>query len=136
HLHRPAGARARIADRDHAGRGFRPDLRAARIQPQLMRERRGVSLRALNSFGVEAQAARLVDIDDAGDLARLAERLRGGPAPLVLGGGSNILFARDPAMPVVRIAIRGRRLLADDSRTVLVEAGAGEDWNEFVDWTL
>ncbi len=99
-------------------------------------ERRGVSLRALNSFAVEARAARLVEIDDAADLARLAGRLHGEPAPLVLGGGSNVLFTRDPPMPVVRIAIRGRRLLSDDSRSVVVEAGAGENWNEFVDWTL
>lgn len=99
-------------------------------------ERRGVSLRALNSFGVEARAARLIEIDDTARLARLAGYLRGEPAPLLLGGGSNILFTRDPSMPVVRIAIRGRRLLSDDSRSVVVEAGAGENWNEFVDWTL
>ncbi len=99
-------------------------------------ERTGVSLRALNSFGVEARAARLVEVRDAGELAALVEDLRDGPAPLVLGGGSNILFTRDPPMPVVRIAVPGRRLLADDARGVLVEAGAGERWHDFVQWTL
>ncbi|MCD6675084.1 MAG: UDP-N-acetylmuramate dehydrogenase [Burkholderiaceae bacterium] len=99
-------------------------------------ERTGVSLRASNSFGVEARAARLIEVEDAGDLAVLAEHLRDGPAPLVLGGGSNILFTRDPPMPVVRIAVPGRRLLADDARGVLVEGGAVESWHDFVQWTL
>ena len=99
-------------------------------------ERRGVSLRALNSFGVDARAARLIDVDDAARLPRIAGQLRGAPPPFVLGGGSNVLFTRDPPMPVVRIAIRGRRLLTDDAHGVLVEAGGGENWNDFVQWTL
>ncbi|HLT27211.1 MAG TPA: UDP-N-acetylmuramate dehydrogenase [Zeimonas sp.] len=100
-------------------------------------ERHDVSLRAWNTFGVEARAARLFEVDDAADLARLAQALRDGPPPFVLGGGSNVLFTRDPPMPLVRIAIRGRRVLSEEARgTVLVEAGAGEDWNDFVGWTL
>lgn len=100
-------------------------------------ERRDAALRALNSFGVEARAARLFEIDDAADLARLVDVLRDEPPPLVLGGGSNVLFARDPPMPVVRIATRGRRILSGGARdTVLVEAAAGEGWNDFVGWTL
>lgn len=99
-------------------------------------EQRGVSLRAFNSFGVEARAARLIEVDNEADLVRLALGLRGGAAPLVLGGGSNVLFTRDPPMPVVRIAMHGRRILSEDTHGVLVEAGAGENWNDFVGWTL
>ncbi len=99
-------------------------------------ERRGVSLRALNSFGVEAHADRLIELADAGHAARLVALLADAPAPLVLGGGSNVLFTRDPPQPVVRIATRGRRVLADGPDGVLVEAGAGENWHEFVAWTL
>lgn len=100
-------------------------------------ERRDASLRALNSFGVEARAARLLEIDDAADLAGIAHAMRDAPPPLVLGGGSNVLFTRDPPMPVVRITMRGRRVLSEDEHgAVLVEAAAGESWNDFVGWTL
>jgi len=99
-------------------------------------ERGDVPLRALNSLRVQAHAARLIELHDAADLPALLDRLRDAPAPLVLGGGSNIVFTRDPPRPVVRILVHGRRLLAEDARGVLVEAGAGEGWNEFVQWTL
>ncbi len=99
-------------------------------------ERAGVSLRTLNSFGVEARAARLIEIRRAGELPAVVERLRDGPAPFVLGGGSNVLFTHDPPMPILRIALRSRTLLAEDERGTLVEAGAGEPWNDFVEWTL
>ncbi|HEY0878605.1 MAG TPA: UDP-N-acetylmuramate dehydrogenase [Zeimonas sp.] len=99
-------------------------------------ERTGVPLRALNTFAVQAHAARLIEVDAATDLETLAGRLRDSTPPLVLGGGSNVLFTRDPPMPIVRIAIRGRRVRSEDERGVLVEAGAGENWNDFVQWTL
>lgn len=99
-------------------------------------ERVGVPLRALNSFGVEARAARLIELRDAADLPDLVARLRDAPPAFVLGGGSNVLLTRDPPMPVVRMLVQGRRLLAEDARGVLVEAGAGERWNDFVEWTL
>jgi len=104
--------------------------------PMAFTERAGVSLRALNSFGVDAHAARLIEVRSAGELPAVVERLRDGPAPFVLGGGSNVLFTRDPPMPVLRIVLRGHRLLAEDAHGVLVEAGAGEPWNDFVEWTL
>ncbi len=99
-------------------------------------ERANASLRALNSFGVQAHAARLIELRDVADLPDLVVRLRDAPRAFVLGGGSNVLFTRDPPMPVLRIVVRGRTILADDARGVLVEAGAGERWNDFVDWTL
>ncbi len=110
------------------------------------------SLRTLNAFGVDARASRLFEIRSASELADLPEDVRQADRahrPFILGGGSNVLFTRDPPMPVVRIAIAGRRILGDadiangtaagraaDPGDVFVEAGAGENWSNFVDWTL
>lgn len=59
------------------------------------------SLRGRNTFGVEAHAARLIEIDDARALPEIAAA-EWDDAPVVLGGGSNLLFAGDPTAPSSR----------------------------------
>lgn len=94
-------------------------------------------LRARNTFGVQAHADMLVEVRDAATLPELFANamLRDGPV-LVLGGGSNLLFAGDP--PGVVLALDGQdiRIVEDDSATALVRAEAGVEWHAFVLWTL
>src|SRR5690606_36171820 len=94
------------------------------------------SLKALNSFGVAARASRLLTLDDASDLEQALALLAQAPRALVLGGGSNLLLARDFDGTVLRVALRGRRIVADDGDAAIVEAAAGENWHDFVCWTL
>ena len=54
----------------------------------------------------------------------------------ILGGGSNLVFAGDFDGLVLHMAIAGRRLAHEDADAWYVEAGAGENWHEFVLWTL
>jgi UDP-N-acetylmuramate dehydrogenase len=54
----------------------------------------------------------------------------------VLGGGSNIILTRDMPQLVLKIEVRGMRLVAEREDAWIVEAGAGESWHEFVDYTL
>ncbi|MGD8368623.1 MAG: UDP-N-acetylmuramate dehydrogenase, partial [Desulfobacterales bacterium] len=51
---------------------------------------------------------------------------------LILGGGSNVLFLDDFPGLVLHPAIRGIELLGEDSDSVLVWVGAGENWDGFV----
>lgn len=94
-------------------------------------------LRARNSFGVQAHAGMLVEVRDAATLPELFTNamLREGPV-LVLGGGSNLLFAGDP--PGVVLALTGQEIhiLEDDGDRALVRADAGVEWHAFVLWTL
>jgi UDP-N-acetylmuramate dehydrogenase len=95
------------------------------------------SLKQWNSFGVSAQARRLVSLDQTADLEAALEILGQDPRRLILGGGSNVLFAGDFEGTVLKIGIRGRALVEQvDSTTALVEAQAGEPWDAFVRWTL
>lgn len=55
---------------------------------------------------------------------------------LTLGGGSNIVFTKDFPGLVVQMAIRGKRLLTENIDAWIIEAGAGENWHDFVFWTL
>ena len=94
----------------------------------------GADLRARNTFGIAATAPLLVEVDDAGALPALfADGIVRG-APLVLGGGSNLLFAGDPEGAVLALtgtAYRDRRARIDDGRAV-VRADAGVEWHDFV----
>ncbi len=95
-----------------------------------------VSLLRLNTFGLPARARRFARIDG---LQALRQLIAGGALAdghLVLGGGSNTIFEGDVDGLVLQVALRGRRLLSSDRRGWLVEAGAGENWHDFVGWTL
>jgi len=94
------------------------------------------TLRALNSFGVDARARRLITLSAPADTDAALAAIAGESRVLVLGGGSNLLLAGDFDGAVLHIALRGRRIVSRDDATALVEAAAGEPWHEFVCWTL
>jgi len=90
----------------------------------------GVSLRALNTFGVDARAAFFSSVRSVDALPAVLgdPRVRDLPR-LVLGGGSNVLFTRDFDGLVVKIDIPGLERLGDDGACALVRVGAGEPWH-------
>ena len=81
-----------------------------------------VSLQAHNTFGIVAKAHELVRIASQEDLqAVLADaQLRSKPK-FVLGGGSNIVLTGDVKALVLKVEIKGRRLLTQTPRAWLVE---------------
>lgn len=91
-------------------------------------------LTSRNSFGIRATARRLVDVADADAMPEALAALDGGP-PLVIGGGSNLLFVGD-AGDVLTVSDARRTVLSDDGERVVVRAAAGADWHGFVLWTL
>ncbi len=96
-----------------------------------------VPLRELNSFGLPAVARALVRVRSDADVRRVLEHPRHGRAgKFVLGGGSNIVFTRDVDALVLKVEVAGRRLVGETPDAWIVEAGAGENWHGFVDWTL
>jgi UDP-N-acetylmuramate dehydrogenase len=96
-----------------------------------------VSLAGRNTFRVPARAAMMADVSRAEALPELFDfaMLRDGPV-MVLGEGSNLLFAGDFPGVVVCLAMHGARVLRDDGDSVLVRAEAGLNWNDLVHWTL
>ena len=94
-------------------------------------------LDARNTFAVPAHAPVLVEVAHADALPELFgyAMLRDGPV-LVLGGGSNLLFAGDPPGAVLSLGAQSIGLLEEDGERVLVRADAGVEWHGFVLWTL
>ena len=101
-----------------------------------------VSLAGLNTFGLAAKAARYYR---ATSVASLQDILRQEQPELVLGGGSNMLLTRDIEGLVLHVDLRGKHMLSESehdatlslqAHEVIVEAGAGEGWHDFVLYTL
>lgn len=97
----------------------------------------GVSLRPYNSFGLPAVAHTLVRIASDADVRRVVDHPTLGRAPkFVLGGGSNIVLTRDMPQVVLKVEVKGLRLIEQRDDAWIIEAGAGESWHELVMWSL
>ena len=95
-----------------------------------------VSLKNFNTFGIDANARYFVEIDHADDLVELfMDPQWEGMERLILGGGSNMLLTKDFEGLVIRMNIRGIEHRINHNE-VFVEAGAGEVWNEFVQYCV
>jgi UDP-N-acetylmuramate dehydrogenase len=96
-----------------------------------------VPLQGHNTFGIVAKARALVRVRGESDVLQLLADPGHGTIPkFVLGGGSNIVLTGDVKPLVLKVEVPGRRVIEDGPRATLVEAGAGENWHDFVTWTL
>ncbi|MBF6023546.1 UDP-N-acetylmuramate dehydrogenase [Lysobacter niastensis] len=98
---------------------------------------RDAPLLTRNTFGVEATAPLLAEVSDAAALPELLARPEfAGRPTLVIGGGSNLLFAGNPDVPLLALTARGVRIVRDDGERAIVRADAGVAWHWFVMHTL
>ena len=96
-----------------------------------------VSLQAFNTFGIAASARQYLRVTSADQFDVLhADAALAGIPRFVLGGGSNVLLTRDVDALVLHMAIPGRAIVGEEGGCVLVRAGAGENWHDFVDYTI
>ncbi|MGJ7520368.1 UDP-N-acetylmuramate dehydrogenase [Variovorax sp. LT1P1] len=96
-----------------------------------------VALQPFNSFGIVARAQHLARIASEADVAALRADAQWRDVPkFVLGGGSNIVLTGDVKPLVLKVEIKGLRLVEDGARAWIVEAGAGENWHDTVQWTV
>src|SRR5690348_338535 len=95
------------------------------------------SLLHRNTLRVDARAEWLAEIHDATAIPALLAHptLRGKP-PLLLGEGSNVLFAGDYDGVVVTMKTRGVEVVSEDADAVRIRVAAGEHWDDLVRWAL
>ncbi len=98
-----------------------------------MKIQENFSLKNYNTFGVEAKARYFAEVDS---IEELKEALQFTDAPvLFLGGGSNILFTQDFNGLVIALRMKGITEKVENGKAI-VTAQAGENWHEFVQYTL
>lgn len=97
-----------------------------------MQIQENLSLRPYNTMGIHAKARYFARFTSQDDLQELLNLTRDQPAPLVLGGGSNLLLTGDINGWVFRNEVLGINQVKEDNHHVYVKVGAGENWHSFV----
>ncbi|EIM77561.1 UDP-N-acetylenolpyruvoylglucosamine reductase [Nitritalea halalkaliphila LW7] len=96
-----------------------------------------ISLKTLTTFGIAQQARYYTAVSNLSELLEALDFARQRQMPyFLLGGGSNILFTRDFPGLIIHMAIGGIQAQPEAEGQVLVRAGAGENWHQFVCWCL
>ena len=96
---------------------------------------RNHSLKAFNTFSVEARAANFASAKDLDTLRSLLTTFRNDPI-MILGGGSNILLTQDLPGLTLHIGLKGIEIVEDDAQQITLEVQAGEQWHDFVLYCL
>lgn len=89
------------------------------------------SLKAYNTFGIEAYAKEFVAVQSVNELKQVLQENKGKKL-FILGGGSNMLLTKDIEALVLHINIKGISVISEDDKHVNIQAMAGENWHEFV----
>lgn len=95
-----------------------------------------VSLKPFNTFGVEAKARYFFDAHTVDDLLWVVHHDLFNLPKLIIGGGSNMLLTEDFDGLVLRISLKVKWIERSTGNKTLVSVMAGENWHEFVLWTL
>ncbi|MEE9327527.1 MAG: UDP-N-acetylmuramate dehydrogenase [Cocleimonas sp.] len=95
------------------------------------------ALKNLNTFGVDVNTTFYSEIHNMDDIAGLINWKNTNKVPmLLLGGGSNLLFKEDYAGLVAKVCLSGKDIAEEDDKHVYVSVAGGENWHDFVRWTV
>ena len=91
-----------------------------------------IDLTPYNTLRVVAKARDLREIREIGEI----REIRTSEPYMFLGEGANILFVHDFPGTIIRVDLKGRKVISQNKDEVIVEVAAGENWHEFVTWTV
>jgi len=95
------------------------------------------SLRNYNTFGLDYSADKLILLNTEKECVSLfSGKIQWKKPLLILGSGSNILFTSDFKGTILYPEMKGIKIEEKGKDTVVVSAGAGLNWDEFVSWTV
>lgn len=96
-----------------------------------------ISLKALNTFGVDVNARYYAKVNSLQQIHQLLNNPKSHALPkLILGQGSNILFTQNFDGLVIQNTIRGIEIIKEDANHVWLKIGAGENWHAFVEYCI
>ena len=96
-----------------------------------------VPLQQYNTLAIPAKAAFLSRCTTSNQIRQcLSFATDNGLDPLVLGEGSNTVFANDVEGLLILNRLAGIEVLSDSEKAVIVKVAAGENWHDFVKYAL
>ena len=94
------------------------------------------SLIKYNTFKINVKSDYFVDVKSVDEILKLLnDDFFRKQKIMIIGGGSNILFTRNFNGLVIHNKITGIQVLSDKKNELIIEVGAGEEWDSLVEWT-
>lgn len=96
-----------------------------------------ISLLSYNTFGIDAKADYFIEYSSVEELqTALKSEIVKSNRLLHIGGGSNLLFMKDFKGVILHSAINFIKKVSEDADTIMLEAGAVVNWDDFVAYTV
>jgi UDP-N-acetylmuramate dehydrogenase len=92
-------------------------------------------LKEHNTFGIDAYAKQYISITSEKQLATILKEKQASDL-FILGGGSNMLLTKNIEALVLHINIKGIKIIKEDDDFAWIESKAGENWHEFVLYSI
>ncbi|MCU0455766.1 MAG: UDP-N-acetylmuramate dehydrogenase [Bacteroidales bacterium] len=102
-----------------------------------MRILKNTSLKPYNTFRIDCSARTLIRVKSIKECGLLfGGGLKFSKPLLIIGGGSNLLFSGDFNGTILKPEFTGIAVEELDGNDVIVSAGAGVNWDGFVEWCV
>ena len=95
------------------------------------------SLLPHNTFHINATARHFITYESIEDLQQITKQLHSCHTPLPIlhiGAGSNLLFLKDFDGIILHSAIKTTEIIEENSKQIIIRAGAAVLWDELVTW--
>ena len=93
------------------------------------------SLKNYNTFSIDATAEKFVAVHSILELETILKEQKKSEK-FILGGGSNMLLTQNINALVIHIDLKGIKIVNQNDDFVEIECQSGENWHEFVLWTI
>ncbi len=98
---------------------------------------KNISLKSYNTFGLDYNALNLIALRTEEEAITFLKDKNSVKGPVqVVGGGSNILFTRDYNGTILHPLMTELAVERTGNNYVIVSAGAGINWDKFVEWCV
>lgn len=102
-----------------------------------MNLKENILLKSKNTFGIASTAKYYAEIDNIQDIKELINsNLLIKNKFYILGGGSNTLLPDFYSGIIIKNSLKGIKLVSEDSNSITFAVASGEDWNDFVNYTV
>jgi UDP-N-acetylmuramate dehydrogenase len=94
-------------------------------------------LKSLNTFNINVDGKYFTGVASVEEIREVIAHVKAHGLPLlVLGGGSNLLFTQSYPGLVMKINLMGMAIEGETGEDVVVKAGSGETWDDFVGFSV
>ncbi|MBI9072821.1 MAG: UDP-N-acetylmuramate dehydrogenase [Melioribacteraceae bacterium] len=102
-----------------------------------MKIKENYSLKKLNTFNIDVSAKYFIAVKTENEILKLInDESLTTEKKVILGGGSNILFTKDFDGIIIKNEIPGIEIIEESNGDVLVKAGGGVVWDDFVSYAV